>query len=224
MAEPYRSDCQMPSCNPFTPKTEEDLPTPVDTLTYESRSPIPGSPMPQTGTVEINLPDRSIPRFLTNLWTMLNDESINSINWSGVDSFRVTSKEAMSKDVLPKFFKHNRLSSFTRQLRMYHFEKVKDKSTLEWKHVYLNRGNPSLLRNIRRKQKDLDAKLKKMNEDLVKKVKEQQKQILQLKYHMGILENEQNRERELRESIASQLHAVREVLLTLTNSRSSSAF
>jgi len=181
--------------------------------------------MHRTGTIETSLPDRSIPRFLINLWTMLNDESINSINWSGVNSFLVTSREAMSKDVLPKFFKHNRLSSFTRQLHMYHFEKVKDKGTLEWKHVYLNRSNPSLLRNIRRrKPKKLEPKLKKINEDLLKKVKEQQEQILELKYRMGILENEQNRERELKQSLVSQLHAVREVLLTLTNSKSSLGF
>merc|ERR1719382_69240 len=136
----------MPCYNPCIPKTEVDLPKLVDALAYESKSAIPRGQMPQTGTVEINLPDRSIPRFLINLWTMLNDESINSINWSGVNSFVVTNREALSKEVLPKFFKHNRLSSFTRQLHMYQFEKVKDKGTLEWKHVYLNCGNPSSLR------------------------------------------------------------------------------
>jgi len=172
--------------------------------------------MPQTGAVEFNISGRSLPRFLINLWTMLNDESINSIIWSGVNSFVVTSRESLSRDVLPKFFKHNRLSSFTRQLHMYQFEKVKDKGTLEWKHVYLNRGNPNLLCNIHRKQKCDDQKLKQITEDLVKKVQEQQQEILQLKYRMGSLENELKRGRDLRASMENELVAVREVIQTLT--------
>jgi len=196
---------------------------PVNALIPQCRSAIPGVQIPQSGAVEFNISGRSLPRFLINLWTMLNDESINSIIWSGINSFVVTSREALSRDVLPKFFKHNRLSSFTRQLHMYQFEKVKDKGTLEWKHVYLNRGNPNLLCNIHRKQKCDDQKLKQITEDLVKKVQEQQQEILQLKYRMGSLENELKRGRDLRASMENELVAVREVIQTLTYAGSSLA-
>jgi len=223
MAERYPSYHEMPSYNACIPNTKVDFLKPVNALIPQFRSIVPGVQMPQTGMVEINLSGRSLPRFLINLWAMLNDESINSIIWSGVNSFKVTSREALSRDVLPKFFKHNRLSSFTRQLHMYQFEKVKDKGTLEWKHVYLNRGNPNLLFNIRRRQNSEDQKLKQITEDLLKKVQLQHQEILKIKYRMGSLENELKRGRELRASMETQLLGVREVIQTLTYAESSLA-
>jgi len=223
MAERYPSYHQMPSYNACIPSTEVDFLKPANALIPQFRSTVPGVQIPQTGTVKINLSGRSLPRFLINLWTMLNDESINSIIWSGVNSFMVTSGEALSRNVLPKFFKHNRLTSFTRQLHLYQFEKVKDKGTLEWKHVYLNRGNPNLLFNIRRRQNSEDQKLKQITEDLLKKVQLQHQEILKIKYRMGSLENELKRGRELRASMETQLLGVREVIQTLTYAESSLA-
>jgi len=223
MAERNGPHHQLPSYNSGIPNTEVNFWIPANVPMPQFRSAIPGTQMPQTGTAEINLSGSSLPRFVINLWTMLNDDSINSIQWSGVNSFVVTSREGLSRDVLPYFFKHNRLSSFTRQLHMYQFEKVKDKGTLEWKHVYLNRGNPNLLCNIRRRQKCEDQKLKKTIKDLVKKVEEQQQMMIQLQGRMGRLENELKRGRELESSVKNKLLAARRVIQAVTSAESSLA-
>merc|ERR1719173_252219 len=125
----------------------------MNPLLPHSRATFYGTQTPRSVAIQRNpRPGRTLPRFLVNLWTMLNDESIKCINWSGVNSFVVSSREALSRNVLPKFFKHNRLTSFTRQLQSYQFEKLKGKGKLEWTHAYLSRGNYNLFHKIQRKQ------------------------------------------------------------------------
>jgi len=72
---------------------------------------------------------------------MLHDENIKCINWAGADSFMVSNTEELTRDVLPVFFKHNWLSSFTRQLSTYKFAKVKSMDVLECSHTHLKRGD-----------------------------------------------------------------------------------
>jgi len=203
--------------NPFIPKLEDTYSPPVIPFTPPTTAGLYGPHIPGLVTYETNkLSGRSLPRFLENLWTMLNDESIKCINWSGVNCFIVSSKEALSRNVLPKFFKHNRLSSFTRQLHMYQFEKLKDKSKLEWKHTYLNRGNYNLLYKIHRKQINEDKKQNLVMKEMVLKIQEQKQIIAQLQCRMGVLENEVKRGQEMHASIQNQLLNIREVLRNLT--------
>lgn len=224
MAERYSPYPQMPFYNTFIPKPEAKFSSHVIPFAPQNPVALYGPQIPRAVTIQTKkLSVRGLPRFLINLWTMLNDESINHINWSGVNSFIVSSREGLSREVLPKFFKHNRLSSFTRQLHMYQFEKVKDKGTLEWTHVYLNRGNKSLLYKIRRKQASEDTKLQLVIEELVMQIQEQKQMILQLQCRMGVLENELKRGRESHASMENQLLDVREVLRTLTCLRSNLA-
>ncbi|KAI7852114.1 HSF-type DNA-binding-domain-containing protein [Circinella umbellata] len=64
--------------------------------------------------------------FITKLWIMLNDSSINNlIRWS-VDgrAICIPDVSAFSKDILPQYFKHNNWSSFIRQLNLYEFRRV----------------------------------------------------------------------------------------------------
>lgn len=155
---------------------------------------------------------RTLPRFLTNLWTMLNEKGITCINWSGTNSFVISSRKELTRSVLPKFFKHNRLSSFTRQLHMYQFMKVKDKGSLDWTHVFLNRENYHSLFKIRRKHTNHDSKLQNIADGLFKTVEEQDKKIVQLESRMVVLENELKRAEDMRVFMENQIAALREVL------------
>ncbi len=65
--------------------------------------------------------------FLLKLNEILNNNSYaNFINWSENGKFIIIKDlNELSKEVLPKYFKHHNYSSFVRQLNMYNFHKVK---------------------------------------------------------------------------------------------------
>ncbi|KAG7274847.1 hypothetical protein CRUP_038820 [Coryphaenoides rupestris] len=68
----------------------------------------------------------NVPAFLTKLWTLVEDPDTNHlICWSATGtSFHVFDQGRFAKEVLPKYFKHNNMASFVRQLNMYGFRKV----------------------------------------------------------------------------------------------------
>ncbi|XP_048473252.1 heat shock factor protein 1 isoform X13 [Rhincodon typus] len=105
----------------------------------------------------------NVPAFLTKLWTLIEDPDTNDlICWSASgNSFHVFDQGRFAKEVLPKYFKHNNMASFVRQLNMYGFRKVvnieqgglvkPEKDDTEFQHVYFIRGQEHLLENIKRK-------------------------------------------------------------------------
>uniref|UniRef100_H9GJ46 HSF-type DNA-binding domain-containing protein n=1 Tax=Anolis carolinensis TaxID=28377 RepID=H9GJ46_ANOCA len=105
----------------------------------------------------------NVPAFLTKLWTLVEDpETDPLICWSpSGNSFHVFDQGQFAKDVLPKYFKHNNMASFVRQLNMYGFRKVihieqgglvkPEKDDTEFQHPYFLRGQEQLLENIKRK-------------------------------------------------------------------------
>ncbi|XP_063041802.1 heat shock factor protein 1 isoform X2 [Engraulis encrasicolus] len=105
----------------------------------------------------------NVPAFLTKLWTLVEDpETDPLICWSpSGTSFHVFDQGRFSKEVLPKYFKHNNMASFVRQLNMYGFRKVvhieqgglvkPEKDDTEFQHPYFVRGQEHLLENIKRK-------------------------------------------------------------------------
>ncbi|XP_015212965.2 heat shock factor protein 1 isoform X1 [Lepisosteus oculatus] len=105
----------------------------------------------------------NVPAFLTKLWTLVEDPDTDSlICWSpNGTSFHVFDQGRFSKEVLPKYFKHNNMASFVRQLNMYGFRKVvhieqgglvkPEKDDTEFQHPYFTRGQEHLLENIKRK-------------------------------------------------------------------------
>ncbi|XP_034980514.2 heat shock factor protein 1 isoform X1 [Zootoca vivipara] len=105
----------------------------------------------------------NVPAFLTKLWTLVEDpETDPLICWSpSGNSFHVFDQGQFAKEVLPKYFKHNNMASFVRQLNMYGFRKVihieqgglvkPEKDDTEFQHHYFLRGQEHLLENIKRK-------------------------------------------------------------------------
>ncbi|KAL8181439.1 UNVERIFIED_CONTAM: stress-responsive transcription factor hsf1 [Gekko kuhli] len=84
-----------------------------------------------------------------------------SLSLQSGSSFHVFDQGQFAKEVLPKYFKHNNMASFVRQLNMYGFRKVihieqgglvkPEKDDTEFQHPYFIRGQEHLLENIKRK-------------------------------------------------------------------------
>ena len=63
--------------------------------------------------------------FPRRLMEILETEDSTIINWDeNGRSFQVLDSERFSKDVLPKYFRHRKLTSFQRQLNLYGFQRV----------------------------------------------------------------------------------------------------
>ncbi|XP_012718368.2 heat shock factor protein 4 [Fundulus heteroclitus] len=105
----------------------------------------------------------NVPAFLTKLWTLVeNPETNHLICWSATGtSFHVFDQGRFAKEVLPKYFKHNNMASFVRQLNMYGFRKVvnieqsglvkPERDDTEFQHLYFMQGHEHMLEHIKRK-------------------------------------------------------------------------
>ncbi|KAF9792162.1 hypothetical protein BJ322DRAFT_18106 [Thelephora terrestris] len=106
-----------------------------------------------------------VPAFLQKLYQILNDEeNSNVISWTAEgDSFTVLDHERFAREVIAKWFKHNKWTSFVRQLNMYGFHKVQhlqqgvlkgdsEIETHQFEHPNFRRDNPDMLCLIQRKK------------------------------------------------------------------------
>lgn len=107
----------------------------------------------------------SLTPFISNLWDMVEDPDSNElISWDkDGEHFLIHDRERFEQEILPKYFKHNRFSSFVRQLNIYNFVKSQhhDKdlpSNQVWSRMFFKRGFPELLDNIKRKSKSGKSK------------------------------------------------------------------
>lgn len=124
----------------------------------------------------------NVPAFLTKLWTLVEDSDTNEfICWSQEgNSFLVLNEQRFAKEILPKFFKHNNMASFVRQLNMYGFRKVMHIDTgivkqerdgpIEFQHPYFKHGQDDLLENIKRKVSNARPEESKMKQDDLSKI------------------------------------------------------
>ncbi|KAG3273386.1 heat shock transcription factor 1, transcript variant X2 [Ictidomys tridecemlineatus] len=123
----------------------------------------------------------NVPAFLTKLWTLVSDPDTDAlICWSpSGNSFHVFDQGQFAKEVLPKYFKHNNMASFVRQLNMWAFPHLAlrkssptpvcadgfrkvvhieqgglvkpERDDTEFQHPCFLRGQEQLLENIKRK-------------------------------------------------------------------------
>lgn len=102
-----------------------------------------------------------IPMFLLKLVSLLQAEDFQKyVAWNeNGTSFTIKDSENFCKLVLPKYFKHNKIQSFIRQLNLYGFRKVtsiyhglqKQEDTEEFRHPFFLKDRPDLLPLIKRK-------------------------------------------------------------------------
>jgi heat shock transcription factor len=100
------------------------------------------------------VPKPSTPAFLEKLYDILTDVSNNPyIAWQADGTaFLIKKVPELQEIVLPKYFKHNNLQSFVRQLNMYNFAKTcHDPNYREFRNAFFLRGRRDLLPQIRRK-------------------------------------------------------------------------
>ncbi|KAM4041979.1 heat shock factor protein 2-like isoform 1-T1 [Anomaloglossus baeobatrachus] len=124
----------------------------------------------------------NVPAFLSKLWTLVEDADANEfITWSqNGQSFLVLDEQRFAKEILPKYFKHNNMASFVRQLNMYGFRKVvhvdsgivkqeKD-GPVEFQHPFFIQGQDELLENIKRKVSSARPEESKVRQEDISKI------------------------------------------------------
>ncbi|XP_043378861.1 heat shock factor protein 3 isoform X1 [Chelonia mydas] len=128
-----------------------------------------------------------VPGFLAKLWALVEDPGSNDVIAWGRDgqSFCILNEQRFAKELLPKYFKHNNICSFIRQLNMYGFRKVialengmitaEKNAAIEFQHPFFKQGKANLLENIKRKVSAVRAEdLRVCSEDLQKVLSEVQ--------------------------------------------------
>ena len=115
----------------------------------------------------IQIKTKKSKSFLLTLFNILNENKYKEIiHWNlGGNSIVIQDPAKLSEVVLPKYFLHNNYNSFTRQLNIYGFQKIrniiKENVDQEFKHQFLNKNSSmDQLNQIVRKNKIVKLMLK----------------------------------------------------------------
>ena len=101
--------------------------------------------------------------FLIKLYTILNDKKDKNnskyIHWTkDGQSFIITNSNDFTKYVLPKFFNHQKFSSFVRQLNLYNFHKIKTGKKEEQKYTHNEFSKDKTIEQIKLIKKQVKSK------------------------------------------------------------------
>ncbi|CAM9171513.1 unnamed protein product [Ectocarpus sp. 12 AP-2014] len=127
----------------------EHLATPTEMATSSSPSTTAGDGQRERGRIG----KRGAPQaFARKLAEILTTESTATISWNANGSaFQVHDVERFSEDILTKYYRHSKFSSFQRQLNLYSFRKiVKGADAGGYAHPMFRRDRPDDLYHVRR--------------------------------------------------------------------------
>lgn len=90
--------------------------------------------------------------FPMKLYELVEAGPANVVCWSeSGSSFLIANPELFCNEILPKHFRHNKLTSFQRQLNLYGFQRIpKGAEAGRYRHPLFQRGRPDLLSMIKR--------------------------------------------------------------------------
>ena len=97
-----------------------------------------------------NQPHKFIKMLVDLIELQSRQEKLMSWNEES-NGFIVTNVKKLERDILPVYFKHNNLDSFTRQLNTYGFRKIRSKASVEFKHELFVKDRLDLINSIRRR-------------------------------------------------------------------------
>jgi len=90
-------------------------------------------------------------QFPEKLYNILCDPSNHeAISWVGGKAFVVNDRRRLEVEVLPKYFRHAKLTSFQRQLSLYGIKRNSDEA---YSHPMLLEGRPDLVHSMKRKSR-----------------------------------------------------------------------
>jgi hypothetical protein len=94
-------------------------------------------------------------QFPEKLYNILCDPSNHeAISWVNGNSFTVNDRKKLEMEVLPKYFRHAKLTSFQRQLSLYGIKRNNDEA---YSHPLLLEDRPELVHQMRRKNNKLKS-------------------------------------------------------------------
>ncbi|KAF1321458.1 Heat shock factor protein 3, partial [Globisporangium splendens] len=97
-----------------------------------------------------------VPKFLRFLYQILEVEACEIIAWShNGTAFQIRQPDELAELILPKYFKHNKVSSFQRQLNYFGFKKWTKTQTniCTFSHPFFLRGEKDKMKLIKRKER-----------------------------------------------------------------------
>lgn len=97
--------------------------------------------------------DPSIKGFITTLYKITHDKDLEHIIRfiDNGNKIEIVNLKVFTQDVLNKYFRHQRFSSFVRQLNIYGFNKINIKKRYIFENKYFKKNCPELLYYIKRK-------------------------------------------------------------------------
>lgn len=152
----YRPNIPQPPPNmmPMYQVTPSASPVPSNSsspysFSYPSNQ-VTSSPSPSSSSSVIIAP------FLKRLYEMLAIENSEILGWTlnGL-SFEIRDNDSFQDQILPKYFRHNKVSSFQRQLNYFGFRKVNrmNSNVSTYTQPFFRRDEPGLMNQIKRKTK-----------------------------------------------------------------------
>ncbi|RHY34588.1 hypothetical protein DYB32_000815 [Aphanomyces invadans] len=146
-----------PSTAIAAPTAMTEVPAPL--LVPTPKSVVKDRSLPQSPKSPVKKRNVGVPKFLRFLYEILEKEDKSIICWSHKGTaFQIRRPDALSKGILPRYFKHNKVSSFQRQLNYFGFKKWTKTQTVvcTFSHPNFIHHKPDNIKLIKRKERGLN--------------------------------------------------------------------